>query len=254
MENGSFLWINGTVRYALLVRLIIKARRRGEIRVGTASLGSYQLFRGIQQQNWDDTDAAKVGIDPHSAGTGKGDTMPRWNDSSMHDDFDYANSVALPLPIDNLAPESRSPPASLGSGRLCAVSVVMHSCRVSAPAFPRVSERIRESEKTANREMVVVLVRIMSNPRPAGPQRTGSGSGVSQPLSRGTTLGSASSDVERKKRSRNLLRDYYGLAGKAGDPLDIGQSVRSSPGASAHFEGKRQIYRKRSMRSCTLRR
>lgn len=48
---------------------------------------------------------------------------------------------------------------------------------------------------------------------------------TSVPLTRsGSTLGSASSDAERKKRSRILLRDYYGLAsaGKGGDALDIG--------------------------------
>jgi hypothetical protein len=40
--------------------------------------------------------------------------------------------------------------------------------------------------------------------------------------------GSPQVGSERKKRARNLLRDFYGLAEgkKAGDPLDIGQSAR----------------------------
>lgn len=53
------------------------------------------------------------------------------------------------------------------------------------------------------------------------------------PLTRGisSTSIASSNGSERKKRSRNLLRDYYGLAAtsengeKKGDPLDIGAFV-----------------------------
>lgn len=88
--------------------------------------------------------------------------------------------------------------------------------------------------------------------RPTPPPRTASAfSGASVPLSRGTTLGSASSDVERKKRSHNLLRDYYGAPGAEDmNTLDIGPSCS----LACSFRADGQTCPRRSTRACTLRR
>lgn len=49
------------VRDALLVRLISQRAGRGEIRVGTASFGGVEGLRGVEQQNGNGLENAKVG-------------------------------------------------------------------------------------------------------------------------------------------------------------------------------------------------
>lgn len=77
---------------------------------------------------------------------------------------------------------------------------------------------------------MVVASTVSSPPAPS----TGSGAGPGS-LNRQYSIASTSSRTsistttpahERKKKARELLRDYYKLAGtKKGDPMDIGKSL-----------------------------
>lgn len=226
MGGGSDLWIDGTVRYAFGSTHFLNPVERRESRwycfAGRCRGSAQDPTAGFGM----DTISSKVGIRSEFNYRSPGRMGAYLRNSRTLYDFDSAIFVSSSPSLDNVRSPSRSVLDGSTSSAPCA------SNPATEPLLRCLCERFLSNFANLRKckwKIACCLPRIMSNPRPAAPPRTGSTAGVSQPLSRGTTLGSASSDVERKKRSRNLLRDYYGLAGKAGDPLDIGESLCAVP-------------------------